>query len=243
MAGFFKDEEKGPTLPQRLTSPLGILALLRPLYNSRAPVTLRFADHTPYRTSIVELAEGESHLALDEVVPKHGNHHLQREATFKVETALAGVRITWENTQAAIFDARGKFPCYWIKIPTSVNYYQRRKFYRATLLTKNTVYLNQLEAGFNIEGLLMDISVGGCKMKVAGKVPALTTGIIYESLVAELENERITTPVELRHIQFDETRNTSLLGFRFCSTDKMIQRKIESFVNQLQRDARNQQEK
>ncbi|MNM99669.1 Flagellar brake protein YcgR [compost metagenome] len=44
--------------------------------------------------------------------------------------------------------------------------------------------------------------------------------------------------VELRHLHYEERINTTFAGVRFHNLTGQAQRKIESFVYQLQREAR-----
>ncbi|MNF19052.1 Flagellar brake protein YcgR [compost metagenome] len=48
----------------------------------------------------------------------------------------------------------------------------------------------------------------------------------------------VTTPVELRHVRFDDKLGMSFAGIRFHNMSGLVQRNIERFVYQLQREAR-----
>jgi c-di-GMP-binding flagellar brake protein YcgR len=44
--------------------------------------------------------------------------------------------------------------------------------------------------------------------------------------------------VELRHVSYDERRDATFCGMRFYQMSGLLQRQIERFVYQLQREAR-----
>ena len=48
----------------------------------------------------------------------------------------------------------------------------------------------------------------------------------------------MTTPVELRSLPFEERLNITFAGMRFHNMSGGVQRQVERFVYQLQRDAR-----
>lgn len=48
----------------------------------------------------------------------------------------------------------------------------------------------------------------------------------------------MTTPVELHHLYFERRLNITFAGMRFHNISGAVQRRVERFVYQLQRDAR-----
>ena len=48
----------------------------------------------------------------------------------------------------------------------------------------------------------------------------------------------MTTSVELRYLHFEDKINTTFAGVRFHNMSGLVQRQVERFVYQLQREAR-----
>jgi c-di-GMP-binding flagellar brake protein YcgR len=48
----------------------------------------------------------------------------------------------------------------------------------------------------------------------------------------------MTAPVELRYLHFEEKISTTFAGVRFHNMSGLVQRQVERFVYQLQREAR-----
>ncbi|MNJ72712.1 Flagellar brake protein YcgR [compost metagenome] len=61
---------------------------------------------------------------------------------------------------------------------------------------------------------------------------------MYERFKAGSPLGLVDTMVELRHLHYEERINTTFAGVRFHNLTGQAQRKIESFVYQLQREAR-----
>ncbi len=237
----FKEEDEGAAPPQVLTSRLEIAAILRPLQASQAPLDIIFpeAGSSCFRTFLVELALDEGYLALDELVPKYGNRLLEKTEAFRVESFYEGIQVVWQNHEPVIRDARTAYPCYWARLPSRLTYHQRRRFYRAALISRTDARISDTREDLYLEGKLLDISAGGCKMQIEGQAPAgLKRYKVYQNLIAQLRPGPLEVAVELKHAHYDEARNSTTLGLRFHLNNSGIQRKIESFVNELQREQR-----
>jgi c-di-GMP-binding flagellar brake protein YcgR len=63
-------------------------------------------------------------------------------------------------------------------------------------------------------------------------------GQVYERFLAKLPFGNMTAPVELRYLHFEERFNTTFAGVRFHNMSGLVQRQVERFVYQLQREAR-----
>ncbi|MBB3104989.1 flagellar brake protein [Azomonas macrocytogenes] len=233
-------KEEGPRPPQILASVVEIVAALRPLQANHTPLTIRFLERgSSYRSYLIDIDREEGYLMLDEVIPSDGERHMRNGEYFKIEAFHEGARILWENRQAAIPDEVDEAPCHWVKIPQQLSYHQRRNAYRAILTFKASAKLTDSRSNLALEGQLIDISVGGCRLKVDGPIKhKLQAGTIYEKFFTQLPFGNIEIAVELRHFHHDEARNHTLYGFRFHLLDGFIQRKIELFVNQLQKASR-----
>ena len=90
-----------------------------------------------------------------------------------------------------------------------------------------------------ISGKLLDISATGCKLRFEGDITgSLQLGQVYDRFIAALPFGNMTAPVELRYLHFEERISTTFAGVRFHNMSGLVQRQVERFVYQLQREAR-----
>ncbi|MNW00108.1 Flagellar brake protein YcgR [compost metagenome] len=90
-----------------------------------------------------------------------------------------------------------------------------------------------------MNGKLLDISATGCKLRFDGNITnGLQLGQVYERFVAALPFGSMTAPVELRYLHHEEKIDTTFAGVRFHNMSGLVQRQVERFVYQLQREAR-----
>ncbi len=237
----FQDTD-GPQPPKLLKAHAEIVANLRLLQDSNQPLVLSFNGRNQrFQSFIVEVDSDNGRLVLDELVPNDGERFLKNGEQYAVQAFHDGVRIAWECNRATQITDKGSSRCYIAPLPLEISYYQRRSAYRAPLKQSDVVEIelagNKLRKALN--GGLQDISATGCKLKIKGDVSeSLQSGQVYEKFTAKLPFGAITTAVELRHISYDEKLDTTIVGARFYRMEGLIQRNIERFVYQLQREAR-----
>lgn len=241
MANLFV-EENGPQPPKMLKAPVEIHATLRMLMDSHDPLVITFADRNQrFQSFVVEINRERNIIALDEVIPNDGERFLQNGEHFRVEAFHEGVRIAWECKQNAYFSEIDGARCYWLPVPDEMLYHQRRNAYRAPVSQSQPVAVEiageKLKAP--IKGILIDISATGCKIRLEGNAAErLQPGQIYEQFTARLPFGAVTLEVELRHVHFEDKVGYSFAGLRFTQVSGLVQRNIERFVYQLQREAR-----
>ena len=235
-------EDNGPQPPKVLKAPVEILANLRLLLQHHDPLIITFHDRNQrFQSYLIEVDRERGLLALDEIIPNDGERFLKNGETFRIEGFREGVRIAWEPPQPATIGEFEGDRCYWCALPDEVTYHQRRNAYRATLKQTQLVAieLDGDKLKEPIKGMMLDISATGCKLRFEGDLNGrLQPGQVYERLTAKLPIGPITTPIELRHVRFDEKLGISFAGIRFHDMSGLVQRNVERFVYQLQREAR-----
>jgi c-di-GMP-binding flagellar brake protein YcgR len=234
--------DDAPQPPKVLNTPLEIAANLRLLLESHDPLIITFHEHPQrFQSYMLEVDRDNNVMALDEMIPRDGERFLSNGESFRVEGFHDGVRIAWESTaQMDILSTDGQ-RMYRGPMPEEVVYHQRRNAFRAALKLAQLV---DVEIGgdrlkFTLAGKLLDISATGCKLRFEGDVSdRMQLGQVYERFVAKLPFGAMTAPVELRHLHFEERINTTFAGVRFHNMSGLVQRQVERFVYQLQREAR-----
>ena len=237
-------EGDGPQPPQILKTAVEIHANLRPLQDSHTPLQVRFADRSQrYQTYLVEINREKGWLALDELIPSDGERMMAAGEPFQIEGYLEGVRIAWNNPYPSHLGELDDARCYWVPLPSEILYHQRRNAYRAALTGQ------PIDADLGgkllkkpVTGRVIDMSATGCKLSFKGSLQTgLHTGQVHDQLSIKLPFGTITTAAELRHVVFDEELDLTFCGIRFYRISGLMQRHIERFVYQLQREARRDQ--
>lgn len=238
------NEADAPQPPKVLNTPLEIAANLRQLLDSHDPLIITFHERSQrFQSYVVHVDRDTNTLALDEMIPRDGEKFIENGEPFRVEGFHDGVRIAWEcNTPLSISQVDGH-RCYRGPMPEEMTYHQRRNAFRAALklsqLVDVTLDGTHIKGNGALRGKLLDISATGCKLRFEGDVEArLQLGQVYERFKAANPLGLVETMVELRHLHFEAHLNATFAGVRFHNLNGQAQRKIESFVYQLQREAR-----
>jgi c-di-GMP-binding flagellar brake protein YcgR len=213
---------------------------MRLLMESHDPLIITFHERSQrFQSYVIDVDRDTHEIALDEMIPRDGERFLANGEAFRVEGFHDGVRIAWEvkAPMTIIEDPH----CYRGPLPEEVVYHQRRNAFRAALKLASLV---DIEIGGDrlkspLRGKLLDISATGCKLRFEGDVSErMQLGQVYERFIASLPFGNMTTSVELRYLHFEEKINTTFAGVRFHNISGLVQRQVERFVYQLQREAR-----
>jgi c-di-GMP-binding flagellar brake protein YcgR len=237
-----QNAEDAPQPPKVLTTPLEIAANLRLLQESHDPLIITFHERTQrFQSYLVEVDRDSNMIALDEMIPRDGERFLLNGEAYRVEGFHDGVRIAWDGNGSLTIDESNGGRCYRGAMPVEVVYHQRRNAFRAALKLAQLVNIElggeKLKAPIN--GKLLDISATGCKLRFDGDISdRLQLGEVYDRFVAALPFGNMTAPVELRYLHHEERIDTTFAGVRFHNMSGLVQRQVERFVYQLQREAR-----
>ncbi|SDY74705.1 flagellar brake protein [Pseudomonas salomonii] len=234
--------EDAPQPPKVLTTPLEIASTLRMLQESHDPLIITFHERSQrFQSYLVDIDRESKTLALDEMIPRDGERYLENGEPFRIEGFHDGVRIAWESNGTLTISEKGGHRIYTGSMPDEVVYHQRRNAFRAALKLAQLVSIElggeKLKAP--ISGKLLDISATGCKLRFEGDIAdRLQLGQVYDRFIAALPFGSMTTSVELRYLHFEDKINTTFAGVRFHNMSGLVQRQVERFVYQLQREAR-----
>lgn len=238
------NETDAPQPPKVLTTPLEIAANLRQLQDSHDPLIITFHERSQrFQSYVVHVDRDNNTLALDEMIPRDGEKYIENGEPFRIEGFHDGVRIAWDCDDAPTITEINGHRCYRSALPSEVTYHQRRNAFRAALKLSQLVDIvldgEKLKGKGALRGKLLDISATGCKLRFEGNVEErLQLGQVYERFAAAAPLGIPQAMVELRHLHFEERANTTFAGVRFHNLNGQLQRKVESFVYQLQREAR-----
>ncbi len=234
--------EDAPQPPKVLTTPLEIASTLRMLQESHDPLIITFHERSQrFQSYLVDVDRDGKILIMDEMIPRDGERHIESGEPFRIEGFHDGVRVAWESNGTLAISEKDGHRIYTGNMPDEVVYHQRRNAFRAALKLAQLV---NIELGgerlkFPANGKLLDISATGCKLRFEGDISErLQLGQVYDRFIAALPFGNMTTSVELRHLHFEDRINTTFAGVRFHNMSGLVQRQVERFVYQLQREAR-----
>ncbi|RHW21966.1 flagellar brake protein [Pseudomonas jilinensis] len=239
MSNLF-EEEAGPQPPREIRSSIEILALLKGLQQHREPLKISFDDrHQAFQSFIVQL--DNDRLWIDELIPLEGNRYMSQQEAFQVDAWRDGVHIRWycpSARQVMLDDA----PAFETSLPLELTYHQKRGAFRAAVARGLNTKLGLVHSqrSYEANGQLIDISATGCKIRLAGAWhERLQPGEVFDLSYLELpDSGRMPVSVEIRHCHYDANQDETQVGIKFKQASPNIQRQIDRFVNQLQREAR-----
>lgn len=239
------EEEAGPQPPREISSRPEILAVLKSLINSRAPLTINFADRTQSCQSyVVDIDAETSSLLLDEMIPNIGDKWAGQGEAFRVDSWLDGAHIRWQSAGASKVMLEDDAPAFRVLLPPTLSYHQRRGAFRATVQRSIDTHLELIHSKDKprLEGELLDISATGCKARLAGnQLLVLQPGDRYElSRLILPEEAGFDIELEIRHCNYYSNTDETHVGLRFQQPAPAAQRQIDRYVHYLQREARRQ---
>lgn len=239
------EQEAGPQPPRDINSPIEIVSLLKTLQQARDPLMVTFAERAQkFQSFIVSVDSPSGKVWLDELIPRDGDRYAAQGEPFRIDAWHEGVHIRWScpGAEKVVFE---NAPAYCASLPADMIYHQKRGAFRATIhrSLETAVGLLKQQRNQPLAGNLLDISATGCKARVSGDVSnQLKPGEVYELSYLELpDSGRISLPVEVRHVLYQEANDESHVGLRFRQPQPAAQRQIDRYVNFLQREARRQE--
>ncbi|MBU0807607.1 flagellar brake protein [Pseudomonas sp. MIL19] len=235
-------QEDGPQPPKVLKAPVEIVANLRQLQQANDPLIITFHERNQrFQSYVIEVDRDKNLLILDELMPSDGERYLVNGEAFSVEAFHEGVRVAWQCEQNVRITEHQGARCYFSPMPPEMTYHQRRGAFRAPLKQSEAIKVELAgdKLRTTLAGELLDISATGCKLRFPGSLGSnLQAGQVYERFTARFPFGAMTTPLEVRHVLFDEKLDTTFIGARFHRIGGQEQRLVERFVYQLQREAR-----
>lgn len=228
-----------------LHRPVEIVSALRALRNQQATVQLRLeGDSTVYTARILDVCEQE--LLIEDLVPRTGLRSMSAGARFSFSARAGGMYLhSEENTVRRADEDRG-IPFFRIELPASVLFQQRRqaKRYRLPLqLTSAEATITLIrdvaadrDHGNVLEGRIVDISAGGCRVEIDGPIhPPVETP---ESLTCTVNMPKlldVSADATIRHASYDKHTRMLVCGIEFTSMQITDRRRLDQFIQALSR--------
>lgn len=231
------DEYEGKT--EKITDPGRVVGLLTRIVENRGllTVSLRGANE-PYNSALLELHPDRGYMVLDELNPKKGHQQLLTAREMNVHTRLKGVEISFAARVESVGDNAG-IAFYRVALPTTLNYLQRRAYYRARVSVAKRVPVRiTRDDGTEIDGELRDISLGGIGIRCSPtRAQSLADGEhIPHCAISLPASEKIACKVDVCFVNRSLRDGYWAIGARFVELSPAQQKRVAEFVATLDRE-------
>jgi len=226
---------------QLLTKPESIYGLLNRLKDNHTPLKLHFNTiEGAYSSIILKVDLKGRNFILDQVTPDKGDRIMAKSGPFMFEAFYDGCRITSSTLRATGKGRQRGQAIYKIPFPDELDYFQRRQFYRAQIRRGVIIdaILESKDFQKPIVSELKDISAQGCQIELDGDYrETLGNQVVLDSCSITFPNQlSISTPIQVRHVGYDEKKNRSSCGCLFIELPPMEERKVSYAVAEIQRE-------
>lgn len=223
---------------EKITDPARVMGLLLRAIEGRALLAVGLPDSMQsYNSALLKLRPERGYLELDEFKPRPEQSPVAKK--IHVSTRLNGVEISF-TTRIESMDQSSGIALYLAKLPTSMNYLQRRSHYRASVSLARTlpVFL-MLENGDRIEGRLRDISTSGIGASFPHDLPESVVDSRYaqDCSIALPTGETIDCLIEICFVNRSLYDNARVVGARFVRLGPLQQSIVARFVTALDRES------
>lgn len=147
-------------------------------------------DESPitFNTMLLEMGNGDNHIIIDTLMPKHGNRLIESSSSVKIDYNIEGVMYSFETRFIEMVS--GKFPSIKIAFPSIIKKIQKRKAFRVSPPVDNPITVKIMDG---INEKVADISEGGLSFYTNQAENRLEVG-------KTLENVTFIIPTVDRHI-------------------------------------------
>lgn len=212
-----------------------IFALLSRLRDHHCLVLLyvRTGKPEPALSMLLWLDAESGKLILDAPVDT-SELNLEAGHEFEVTSSLQGIDVRFRCRFDAIVDHEGS-SALRVEWPEQLSYLERRKEYRVRISGGIADLAMSLEDAPDVEGELIDLSIGGFGA-VVNDSPILETGEVLDCRL-EFHEDSIAARAEIRRKTSSSARGRCHIGARFVRLDPRQKRMLERIVAGLERRA------
>lgn len=211
-----------------------ILALLRRLHQDRCLLAVTLPDDKHiYSSALLEIHPEQDLLVLDELKPDTGHAGLLQGRSCRVRGELKGVTVAFA---ASLIEAgiRNGIAYYHMTLPATVNYGQRRAHYRPRVaLALRTPVEFTLADGGTLTGTLLDISLGGLRVKLDGEAAGLGISTELPCRMQLPNGTELSCAIESRFVSGSPMNQ---LGGRFLGLQAAQRNLLQRFIRELERE-------
>lgn len=236
--------KKGPATPAksggntRLSDIVRIGNILQQLIDDRTLLTITIpGSEGSYTSSIFKVDRDKHRFSLDEISPVEGHKLFLRKKSLQVNGQSRGAVLGFTVDLKHLQSSNG-IAYYEFDYPKSMEYVQRRAFYRAKLKSSQRISITTLhkESSISISGYVLDISTHGISV-LFNSSRAIERGEILNLCRMRLpDGQKVTFDLDVRYAE--KLPNERIrIGASFHDINTRNLRLIEKFVRKIERDA------
>jgi c-di-GMP-binding flagellar brake protein YcgR len=213
------------------------------LYKNKSLIIARFGENNEsYITTLLDIDERNHAVILDYGPKEDLNQQLLKSGKVVFDTDYNGIKVSFSGTAIKKIVHKGD-PAFYMSIPKSLYWLQRREYYRVkSPLSKASYCQLILEDRQPVSLKLYDISLTGFSMLnvskelsdllIPGKSFEQCTLHLYEigeePVAIEIRNKLIINPDKLQKIQ--------KIGCKFIKLAHPVENMIQRYMHQIQRE-------
>lgn len=238
-AGFSAPPEKISSESRYITSRDEIIKVFKLLRDLRARVNLSI-ESSDINCSAQILDVTEAHFFLENVLPREGMQLLTKAKSFNIMARAEGLYTYITDCKVEQVSVERNLPYYLIALPERFLYQQRRSQERMKLPqakdTKGAKITLHRDHG-PIEGKLVDISVGGCRIQIDHQVsPEFEQNENVENCLIHIPNMlELESKAVIRYAQYNHARGTQICGIELTEMSVSYRRRLERFIEHISR--------
>ncbi len=243
-----EDDRSNAIFTTYLKQPAEIGEALKTLRNQRIGLKLTFENDTTIYTARILDVLGDEFL-LEDLQPRAGLKLMGSRRRFAFSGRANGLYLYSEGNQVRRIDEDRGVPYFRVPLPRNALFQQRRRAARFELALRTdsnpaTVTLFRSVAtdrdhGDTLEGRMLDISAGGCRVAVPGPVhPPLESGEVLESASIRIPSLfDISVQATIRHASYNKLTRKVICGLEFTAMHVTDRRRLERFIQSLSQSA------
>jgi len=243
-----EDDRSNAIFTTYLKQPSEIGEALKTLRNQRVGLKLTFENDTTIYTARILDVLGDEFL-IEDLQPRSGLKLMGARKRFAFSGRAHGLYLYSEANQVRRIDEDRGVPYFRIPLPSNALFQQRRRSARFDLAlrtdsnpAKVTLFrtvTTDRDHGHALEGHMLDISAGGCRLSVPGPVhPRLETGEVLESLCISIPSLfDISVQATIRHASYNKLTRKVICGMEFTAMHVTDRRRLEQFIQSLSQAA------
>jgi len=227
-----------PGASRHLTGTRDIESVFRLLRDQRLPLSLRFDGHALTYTARV-LDVQPAHFLLEDIRPRDGLRLLHSGASFTLTGRTDGLSVFADDLHVAEAAADRGVPYFLVALPNRLLYQQRRRAARFRLpvsVTAKGTFVRLERAQGLLEGVVIDVSVGGCRAAFPAPVtPPFTVDETIPCQIAIPNMLELQSEGAVRHHAFDKPTKRIVCGLEFVHMPIADRRRLEHFIRTIAR--------
>ena len=230
-----------------LKKPVEVAKALKVLRNQGATVKLTFENEpTLCSARILDVLDAE--LLLEDIQPRSALKLMTARRRFAFSSRSDGIYLYSEDNRVSRIDEDRGVPYFRVPFPREVLFQQRRRATRYQVPCRTgakpaTVTLYRMVAGDKdhgdtLEGQLLDISAGGCRLAIPGPVhPPLSSDESLRGIVIRVPSMfDLNVDALVRHASYNKDSRKVICGLEFTGMDITDRRRLGQFIQSLSRD-------